>query len=337
MRTTIKDIAAATGLSVTTVSLVLNDKPSGISEATKARVLQTAREMEYRPNQLAVGLVKKRTNAIGLLIPDIRNNFYSAIAKGTEDACRKAGWIVMLCNTGDKHKREIEYIRELGSRGVDGIILGMPSDGNNEKARESCELMRSLGIPFLLLDRTVQGSAVVVDHKKGGFLVTEHLIQLGHRRIACITGPAYLQGSISRLAGYRQALEQHGIPFDESLLVEGGYMLQNGEDGVKKLEGKQYTALFAFNDMMAYGAYKALRQQGKSVPGDVSIAGYDDIFFSEIMETPLTSVHQPGEELGDAAGTLLMGLINGETENKIIQFEPQLVVRKSTAKPKDRE
>ena len=335
MRTTIKDIAAATGLSVTTVSLVLNHKPSGISSATRERVLKAAKEMDYRPNQLAVGLIKRRTNTIGLLVPDIRNMFYSAIAKEAEHACRKKGWTVMLCNTGDQHKRELEYIRVLGSRGVDGIILGISSDGNDEKTQESCELTRSLGIPLLLLDRTVQGSAVVVDHKKGGFLATEHLIKLGHRRIACITGPSYLQGSISRVEGYRQALSQFGIPFDESLLVEGGYMMQNGEEGVLKLADKQYTALFAFNDMMAYGAYKALRRQGKSVPDDVSVVGYDDIFFSEILEVPLTSVRQPLEELGSAAASLLMEIANGETENKVIQFEPQLIVRKSTAKPKE--
>ena len=176
---------------------------------------------------------------------------------------------------------------------------------------------------------------MVVDHKKGGFLATEHLIKLGHRRIACITGPSYLQGSISRVEGYRQALSQYGIPFDESLLVEGGYMMQNGEEGVLKLADKQYTALFAFNDMMAYGAYKALRRQGKSVPDDVSVVGYDDIFFSEILEVPLTSVRQPLEELGSAAASLLMEIANGETENKVIQFEPQLIVRKSTAKPKE--
>lgn len=335
MRTTIKDIAAATGLSVTTVSLVLNDRPSGIPQTTKDRVFKAAKEMDYRPNQLAVGLVKKRTNTIGLLVPDIRNSFYSAIAKGAEDICRKTGWNMMLCNTGNKHKREQEYIKVLSSKGVDGIILGMSADGDNDKVSESCKLLKEQGIPYILLDRTARGSAVVVDHEKGGYLAAKHLLELGHRKIACITGSAYLQGSVSRLEGFRRAMREEGAPVDETLIVEGDYTQQGGEQGVDKLRGRDYTALFAFNDMMAYGAYKALRAEGLHVPDDVSVVGYDDIFFSEILETPLTTVRQPNDEIGAAAGELLIDIITNKIKSKIIEFEPKLIVRKSTAPVKE--
>jgi len=334
LRTTIKDIAAKTNLSVTTVSLVLNDKPSKISEKTRELVIKTALELQYRPNQLAVGLIKKRTKTIGLIVPDIRNSFFSTLAKGIEDECRKNGWTVVLCNTSDKHERDIEYINVLASKSVDGILYCMSADSSLEKFQKSYELLNKLNIPFIMLDRSFEMPNCItakLDHITGGYLATKHLLELGHRHIACVTGPNNLDDSNCRLEGYKKALQEADIVYDESIVAEGNYSMESGITAVDNLIGKSFTAIFAFNDMMAYGVYKGLKSHDLSVPADISVMGYDDIFLSEILEVPLTTVHQPVERMGTAATRHLIGIIEGELEDETIAtYPPELVIRKST-------
>lgn len=338
MRTTIKDIAAKTNLSVTTVSLVLNNKPSKISKETKQLVLKTARELHYRPNQLAVGLVKKRTKTIGLIVSDIRNSFFSSLAKGVEDECQKNGWTVILCNTNDLHERDLEYINVLSSKGVDGIVYCMSRDSSPEKFQESYRLLHSLNLPVVMLDRfyEIPGVSVIkVDHVKGGYLAASHLLELGHRRIACITGPQHLQDSQDRLRGYQKALEAWNIPYDNTLVTEGNYDTPSGASGIEKMMGRNFTAVFAFNDLMAYGVYQGLKRHGLSIPDDVSVVGYDDIFASEILEVPLTTIRQPTHSAGAGAASKLIAMIENQTSPGSVQtFLPELTVRKSTCPPR---
>jgi len=231
MRTTIKDIAAKTNLSVTTVSLVLNDKPSKISKKTRELVIKTALELQYRPNQLAVGLIKKRTKTIGLIVPDIRNSFFSTLAKGIEDECRKNGWTVILCNTSDKHERDIEYINVLASKSVDGILYCMSADSSLEKFQKSHDLLNKLNIPFIMLDRSFEMPNCItakLDHVTGGYLATKYLLELGHKHIACVTGPSNLDDSNCRLEGYKKALQEVDIAYDKSIIVEGNYSMDSG-------------------------------------------------------------------------------------------------------------
>jgi LacI family transcriptional regulator len=335
---TIKDIAAKTKLSVTTVSLVLNGKQSKIPQKTKDLVIKTAEELHYRPNQLAVGLITKRTKTIGLIVPDIRNNFFSSLAKGIEDECRKNGWTVILCNTSDIHERDLEYINMLASKGVDGILYCMSSDSDIEKFRECYNLLKMHDITFIMLDRSFQLPGLItakLNHKKGGYLAAKHLIDLGHRRIACVTGPKHLEDSMQRLDGYMKALKEYGIPYDESIIVEGNYHMESGISAVDKLINKNFTAIFAFNDMMAYGVYKGLKAHGLLVPTDISLVGYDDISISEILEVPLTTIHQPVERMGAAAAKHLIEIIEKGSQDKPIPiYSPSLVIRSSTAKLK---
>lgn len=335
MRTTIKDIAAKTGLSVTTVSLVLNNRPSKISQETRELVLKTAQELCYRPNQLAVGLIKKRTKTIGLILSDIRNSFFSTLAKGVEDECCKNGWTVFLCNTSDLHERDMAYIDLLASKGVDGIIYCMSMDSDVDKFQESQTLLHRLNLPYVMLDRTcnLPGiSSVKVDHFTGGLLATRHLLELGHREIACVTGPTHLEDSMARLEGYKAALEEWDVPFDPSLLQEGSYDMASGIAAMEALIPRRPSAVFAFNDMMAYGVYKALKHHGLSIPRDISVVGYDDIFSSEILEVPLTSIHQPVRRMGAAAVRKLLSIIEKEPQTENAQlFLPELVIRRSTA------
>ena len=334
MRTTIKDIASKTNLSVTTVSLVLNNKPSKISQKTRELVLATAREMNYMPNQLAVGLIKKRTKTLGLIVSDIRNDFFSSLAKGIEGECRRKGWTLILCNSNDYHDRDMEYINVLASKSVDGILYCMSIDSDYQNFKQSFDLLNHLHIPFVLLDRTYPlpyQAAVKMDHAQGGYLAAHHLIELGHRRIACVTGPHYLEDSISRLKGYQKALSEAGIPFDPSIIYEGSYDASSGESAVDSLLGKNFSAIFAFNDMMAFGVCRGLKRHGLSVPSDVSVVGYDDIFLAEALEVPLTTIKQPVGEMGCAATRKIIAMIENEPFAEDTLFKPELIIRSSTA------
>ncbi len=338
LRVTITDIAKRTGFSPTTISQILNGKGSRFSEETRQIVKQAVRESGYRPNQIAVSLVKRTTKTLGLIISDIRNVFFSNLAKGVEDKCWEMGWNLILCNTNDLHVRDLESIKVLADKGVDGILYAMASECDAEKANMSLNLIESLKVPYVMLDRTLGEhlcNIVATNHQKGGYLATKYLIDAGHERIACITGPLYLDDTKQRLDGYRTALSESSIPFRQSLIYEGNYTLESGMDSINVLKEGSYTAVFAFNDMSAYGVYSRLRAKGADIPNDISIVGYDDIFFSELLDVPLTSVHQPVYEVGTEAAALIIGdtEINSKTPRQVI-LEPSLTIRSSVARCK---
>lgn len=334
MRTTIKDIASYTGFSVTTISLVLNNKAKKIPKSTKDTILEAVEKLNYHPNQLAVGLVKKRTETIGLIISDVSNVFFSNLAKGVEDECRKKGWNLVLCNTNDKHERDLSYIQVLADKGVDGILFCMSLDSDKKKAMESIRLIEKLKLPFVMVDRFLEEAdccSVFVNHKQGGYVAAKHLLELGHERIGCVTGPVRLEDSRDRLVGYESALKEYQIPFDEKLIFEGNYNQESGAEAVDCLLEQKVTAIFAFNDMSAYGVYNRLRKKGLSVPGDISLIGYDDIFFSGILDVPLTTIRQPVYDMGvEAVKQLVQEVERESNSSKCITFQPTLIVREST-------
>lgn len=334
MRATIKDIANDTGLSVTTVSLVLNGKAHKIPEDTKKRIMESAQKLNYRPNQLAVSLVKKRSKTIGLIIPDIGNIFYANMVKGIEECCRENGRTLVLCNTNDLHKRDMEYIRFLADQGVDGIIYVMSRESDETAGKESVRLLEQLQLPFVLLDRfltDVDCAEVILDHEMGGYLAARHLAELGHKKIACVTGPANLADSERRLKGYARALQEFHIPFDERLVYEGDYTMECGERAVTALMQYGYTAVFACNDLSAFGVCRQLSQYHKKVPVDISVVGYDDVLYAEMMAVPLTTVRQPVYEMGVESVKRLISLIKKKkVEKRQAVFEPKLIIRSST-------
>ena len=333
MRATIKDIVKYTGFSTTTISLILNGKGDRFPEKTKEIIYKAVEELNYRPNQVAVGLVKKQTKTIGLVISDIRNVFFSNLAKGVEDKCREYGWNLMLCNTSDMHSRDIEYIKVLADKGVGGILFAMSADSDYDKAVESLDLMEKLKIPYVMVDRTVTGRnccIVKTDHFKGGYLAAQHLIKLGHKRIACVTGPNYLNDTVSRLSGYKQALKENNIEFDPELVIEGHYDIEGGIKAVQKLENKDFSAIFAFNDLSAYGVYKQLKFKDFVVPDDISLVGYDNIFFSDLLDVPLTSINQPVYDIASKAVELIVDKNITDDKAREFIFKPELVIRNST-------
>lgn len=335
MRTTIRDIAKATGLSITTVSLVLNGKPHRISRKNCKLIKETAKKMNYHPNKLAVGLIKKVTNTIGLIIPDISNVFFSEITKGIEDFAHEKGYNLILCNSNDKHLLEIESINMLNSQNIDGLILIMSAETCGKKEKETLSLLKNLGIHTVIADcfNKVNGfSTVSIDNFKASYMAIEYLISLGHKKIACITGPLGPQTNDDRLEGYITALKKHNIEYEKDLIFEGDFRYHSGYDAIPVLLPKKPTAILCLNDMMAYGAIKALKDQDINVPEDISIMGFDDIFFSQIMEVPLTTIQQPAYDMGKKASEILIDEIVNNSLPRNIIFSPVIKIRHSTRK-----
>jgi LacI family transcriptional regulator len=338
MRATIKDIAKETGLSITTVSLVLNNKGGKIPESTKRLIFDTVKKLNYRPNFLAKSLHAKKTNTIGLIIPDISNIFFSELAKGVEDCCRKNAYNVILCNSNDEYQIEQQSIDILADRRVDGILIVMSSESFGEKNELRLASLYALGIPVVLVDcfdDTGNFSSVVTNNRLGAYLAVQHLLDLGHKKIGCITGPQKIKTNKERVDGYKECLIDAKINLDENLICEGDFRYQSGYNGALNLIKRDLTAIFCHNDMMALGALNAVRDRGYKVPGDFSIMGFDDIFFSQYLDTPLSTVNQSVYKMGLEASLIMFEEIkNSNQPKKNLIFTPHLVIRQSTAAPR---
>lgn len=334
-RVTIKDIAQKTGFSVTTISLVLNNKAGHIPRETKLTIAKAVKEMGYRPNKMAVGLVKKQSNIIGFVLPDIRNQFFSYTAKVLEDECHKYNWNLLICNSDNNHRQELNHLKMLCDYMVDGIFLSMAASSTKEEVEETINFLEDNKIPYCLIDRDmfdIGKYKISVNHVQGAYLATEHLIKLGHRKIGCITGSLILDDARQRLQGYKQALQDNNIKIDENLIFEGDYSFEKGKLGCDYLIDKQVTAIFASNDFSAMGVLASIKEHNLVVPKDISLVGYDDIAFVSSLEVPLTTIRQPINNIGKKATEVIELLVNNEQkiEQKIVILEPKLVIREST-------
>ena len=334
MRITIKDIAAATGLSPTTISLVLNERPNRVAESTKELIRRKAAELGYTPNQAAVLLKTSRSYTLGLIVPDIRNDYYASYAQGMEDACQENAWTLILCTTSNNPARERKYIDTLHAKSVDGVALvATPSDSENNYAGNTEHLNR-LGIPFVQMDLTNYqdpANAVICDHHKGGYMAAKHLLSLGHRNILLVSGPKSLEGSASRLKRCRQAFEDCQITWNEDRVFYGDYTYKSGLLSIDNMIDQQFTAVFAFNDLMAHGVYDGLSKYNLRVPEDVSVVGYDDSQIASVLNPPLTTVRQPIYEMGKAAAEILIAHAKDSSMPPVVKdFDLELVVRGST-------
>lgn len=330
---TIKDVARKAGVSIASVSRVINNKPEGLSPEKRKYIQQIIDEMGYTPSGLARGLITKRTSTIGLVIPDITNPFFPLMARGVEDGAQANGYGVFLCNTDGDPNREKQYISLLREKRADGIILTI-SQGTD------AEYIRSViggNIPFVLIDEPVicqDTYGIFFDNRKGGYLATKHLIEIGHRRIACLTGPYSSITSIERLDGYKQAIIEAGIAIDESIIMSGSYKEEVGfkcaDALIKSCSG--VTAIFSASDYLAIGVYKAAKVNGLKIPDDLSIVGFDDALNTQLIDPALTDIHQPTYEMGVKAVEMMLKLLSGcNIRKKIITLEPQLIIRESTS------
>lgn len=333
MAVTLLDIAKQSGVSISTVSRVLNKKSanSRISKQTEKLILKTARELNYRPNQLARGLRLKRTHTIGLVVPDIANPFFAYIIKSVQMVSHKLGYTLVVCDTDENLPLEVEHTQMLCSKGVDGLIV-LPV---GQKAGHLESLQRN-GIPLVVVDRSFDGlasSTVVIDNHGGAFEATEYLIRNGHRRIAIIQGLPDTFTSSGRLQGFLDAHEKYGIPVDRRLIVGRDFRKETGYIETKFLLSLEHrpTAIFTTADVITLGALEAIIEEGVEVPRDVSIVAFDDIESAAYFRCPITAVAQPKENMGEIAVKLLLDLIrnSGKSEPKHIVLKPKLIMRES--------
>jgi LacI family transcriptional regulator len=288
-------------------------------------------ELGFQPNALARSLRRKRTHTVGLIVPDSANPFFAEVGRGIEDTSFAAGYSIILGNSNGDPRRELLYIDLLIQKQVDGVLL-VPTGDQAELAAT----LRTRNIPVVVIDRDVPGAEidrVHIDNAAGGYLATRHLLDLGHRRIGYIGGPPHLSPVPHRGAGYKQALEEAGIPLDDRLVVAGNFRDAGGYEGAQTLLAlaDPPTAIFAGNDLMAIGALAAARARGIAVPDALSVAGFDDIHLAGYLNPPLTTIAQPKYELGVIAAELLFGrLAHPELPPQRRLLQAELVVRQST-------
>lgn len=332
MKVTIKDIARLAGVSTATVSMVLNHKASHISEGTRERIWKIANENNYVPNLLARSLVTRKTKTLGLVMPDITNPFFPEISRGAEDKAAEAEYSIILCNTDDNPRKEEKYVRMMLEKMVDGIIF---TDSANRKPIMA--EIRAKNIPVVMMGREGgpddRHGRVFVDNYKGALDATQHLIERGYRKIAMISGNTMYNTAQERLEGYRKALHNAGLPYVEERALEGTFRQEWGFGGASWLLGQKipFDAVFCGNDMIAIGAMKAFKQYGLSIPGDVAVVGYDDVYMARMVDPELTTVSQPMYDIGYTACDMLLRMIEDpKLEEEHICFEGKLVVRQST-------
>ncbi|HHY83390.1 MAG TPA: LacI family transcriptional regulator [Clostridiales bacterium] len=337
MASTIKDIAKEAGVSITTVSLVLNNKECRVSPETREKILETARNLNYNPNSSARALVTKKTNTLGLIIPDINNPFFSGLAKAIEAEAQAHNYSIIFCNSDEKGAKDVSNLSLLVSKQIDGLIISTSLRNSDlEHINQFNRIVYESKIPVVAIDRQIpfkNYDYVSIDHMEGGFLATKHLLELGHKKIGCITGPLESTSAQERYNGYLNALSMFGVKPDPELVYHGDYQLEAGLKGAEILINKGVSAIFACNDMMACGAYRQARLMGKTIGKDLSIVGYDNISICEILEQPLTTIAQPISAVGKNACRLLLELIN-EPQHRIqnIKFLPTLIVRNTTSR-----
>ncbi|MCF7802632.1 MAG: LacI family transcriptional regulator [Candidatus Marinimicrobia bacterium] len=333
MAVTLTDISEIAGVSVSTVSRVLNGKSEKhrISADTQQKVIAAAERLNYRPNELARGLRLQKTHTIGLIVPDISNPFFANISRSIQVQAYENGYSTLVANTDENIETEIEQIKLLRSKGVDGFVI-MPVGLESAHIKE----LLSENTPLVLLDRCfddLNTNSVVVNNFKGAYMATEHLIKNGHSRISIIQGLRNTSTNNSRVAGYKQALNDYGIPISTSLIVGKSFGQKSGYLETKLLLNLDDppSAIFATSDLITLGVFHAVYEEGLSIPDHISIVSFDDVDFGAFLAAPLTAIAQPKDLMGEMAVKLLLEDIdqNGAAKKSRIVLKPELIQRNS--------
>jgi len=339
MKVTIKDVAKASGYSVATVSMALSNKPSRISKTTKQKIIKIAKDLNYLPNQIAVSLATKHSKMLGLIIADITNPHMSTVFMGIDRAVRKKGYVLICCTANNNEVFSAERLKDLIAKGVEGIILSIPAiDENSQEWSELEDSLAKSRLPIMSRDnRTLYekgiGSTIEVNYEQGGYIATKHLLELGHKKIGCLAGSAKMNVTGYRLKGYRRALCEFDIEYDPKLVYYGDYEMESGKAALPYLLGQGVTGIFSFNDNMAFGLYSRARTFGIHIPQDLSIVGFDDVSFDEVLEIPLTSVYIHADEIGKCIAEEMIRLLEDENAKpQLLNFDTHLMVRGSTVR-----
>ncbi|WP_194207706.1 ribose operon transcriptional repressor RbsR [Superficieibacter sp. 1612_C1] len=328
---TMKDVARLAGVSTSTVSHVIN-KDRFVSEAITDKVAAAIKTLNYAPSALARSLKLNQTRTIGMLITASTNPFYSELVRGVERSCFERGYSLVLCNTEGDEQRMNQNLETLMQKRVDGLLLLC-----TETHQPSQEIMqRYPSVPTVMMDwAPFDGDSDLIQDNSllGGDLATQHLIDQGYTRIGCLTGPLDKTPARLRLEGYRKAMHRAGLAIPDGYEITGNFEFGGGFAAMQQLLAHPVPpeAVFAGNDAMAVGAYQALYQAGKRIPEDMGIVGYDDIELARYMTPPLTTVHQPKDELGELAiDVLIHRMAQPDQQQQRVQLTPELVVRGST-------
>lgn len=331
MPVSIKDIARLAGVSHSTVSRALRNSPL-IPEETAARIQKIAKEAGYTASAVARGLVMRKTNAIGVVVTSIADPFNGEVVAGIEDVANELGYSVILATSQADPIREMSVVRSFRERRLDGILIASSRVG-----ALYTPLLHELEIPVVLINNQHPSRflhSVSIDNTDGGFMATRHLAELGHTAIAYLGDESGLQSDVERFTGYKHALAEKGIVFREELVVRGDGKPNGAFKAAAELLSSHTrpSAIFCYNDMSALGVMQSAAKAKLSIPADLSIVGFDDIFFAEHLQPPLTTIHQPKREIGRYAMQLLVTVLKGEEAEKIINIRGKLIVRGSTAR-----
>jgi LacI family transcriptional regulator, repressor for deo operon, udp, cdd, tsx, nupC, and nupG len=329
----IQDVARLADVSTATVSRALAT-PERVSPEARARVLEAIAKTGYVPNPAARSLRSQKTFMVLVVLPDLSNTFFSKILRGIEETLFEAGYGMIISDLDGPPEKEAHFAAFTAAGRVDGAILlnghlfGQSRDGEGQPAR--------ISIPLVALCEAIPGAdipQIEIDNRAAASRMTQHLASLGHRRIAYVSGPANNILERERFLGFQDGLEAAGLPFDPALVIPGDYTIEAGVRAGHDLVARSTrpTAVFCTSDEMAIGLMRTLFSTGLRVPEDISVAGFDDIEFAAVAEPALTTIHQPRRELGQAAASALIDLLQGRSSPKRIRLETELVIRDSVA------
>jgi len=331
---TLKELAKRLNLSISTISRALRDHPD-INEVTKLKVVELARELDYQPNQLALNLLKKRSNYIAVIVPKLSYHLYAQAISGIEAFAEEQGFSIMICQTNESYEREVNYIREFNAIRVAGYIISLAS---NTRDFSHFQQLVSKEIPVVFFNRDcedVPASKVVIDNYKAAFEAVEHLKDQGFRRLAFMAGPKHVQISNKRLKGFVDALEQYGLEYNERYILHSDFSQESAIAAARKMIHlpEPPDAILTFSDQMAIGAMLAIKEAGLKVPNDIAVMGFNNEPVDNLIEPSLTSIDQPAYEMGWHAAEMLFDQINGQTGEQVLKvLRSEIVIRNSTSK-----
>ena len=331
-RVTLRDVAKAVNLSPTSVSMVLSGRANQISPLSRAHILEASERLGYQSPTKAERASNRRTLRVSVILPDLYNAFFPHIAGGVEAYLAPLGHRMDLMFSDNSPEREMDHLERVARGHTDGLVIATTACIASSAYENA---FRKTGVPVVIADRvfpTLNHSSVSYNHKKGAYLATEHLIRLGHSRIACLAGSSREDAHADlRYAGYQWAFQEAGLPDPPDGFFPGNYRPESGYEKADQIIAGGFTALFCSNDMMAYGFYKRARELGKSIPEDISVVGYDDLFFSNLIDPPLTSVSQSPLDIGmEAARRLVCEILEPSAVRQTVYFEPAIVTRASS-------
>ncbi|MGE5432310.1 MAG: LacI family DNA-binding transcriptional regulator [Syntrophomonadaceae bacterium] len=313
---TIVDIAKELQISPSTVSRALNDHPY-INKETKLLVKKVARQMGYMPNPIARGLRQNRTTSIGVIVPEIKHDFFSSAISGIEEVAYRSGYTIIVCQSNESYEREVLNTKAMILHRVAGLIACISQTTINGKHFNE---VLERNIPLVFFDRVcpdVPASKIIIDDRKSAFNAVDHLIKRGYSKIAHFAGPKALDICSNRFSGYKEALEKSNISVDENLICFGGLHEEDGYKSMDKLlrNKTDIDAVFAVNDPVAIGAFQRIKEAGLRIPEDLGIVGFSNNTITTIVDPPLTTVNQPSMNMGKRAAEIIIGLINDKTSS----------------------